>query len=62
VAGLYGKATVEILTKETSGGLKTDEPTGAVYPSTGPVTQTIEVDDGTEITIPKLSIVTVNFE
>ncbi|MEN9353664.1 MAG: hypothetical protein RL318_989 [Fibrobacterota bacterium] len=60
--GLKGKATIEILTKETSGGLKGSEPTGEVYPSTGPVKQEITVADGSEIVIPKASVVTINVE
>jgi len=62
IPGLKGKATIEVLTKETSGGLKTNEPTGAVYPATGPTSQVIDVNDGTEILVPKMGIVTVNLD
>lgn len=60
--GLKGKAKVEILTKETSGGLLGSDPTGGVYPSTGPKVETIDVTDGTEILVPKMSVVTINVD
>jgi len=62
IPGFKGKATIETLTKETSGGLMTNEPTGAVYPATGPKVETVDLADGAEVTIPKMGIVTINVE
>ncbi len=59
VPGLKGEAVVEILTAETSGGLKTTDPTGATWPSTGPVVKTQTLADGQTLLVPKASIVTV---
>ena len=59
VPGLKGEAVVEILTAETSGGLKTNDPTGATWPSTGPVVKTQPLADGQTLLVPKASIVTV---
>ena len=62
IPGLHGQAVVKTLTKETSGGLKSGDPTGEVYPSTGPKVETINVKDGTEIVVPKFSVVVVDLE
>lgn len=62
IPGLHGQAVVKTLTKETSGGLKSNDPTGEVYPSTGPKVETINVKDGTEILVPKFSVVVIDLE
>ncbi len=62
IPGFKGSAVVKTLTKETSGGLRGADPTGEVYPSTGPTIQRIELANGAEITVPKQGIVTVEME
>jgi len=59
VPGLKGRAKVQILTQETSGGLKSGDAMGDVFPSTGPVVSEQELGDGSVITVPKYSIVTI---
>lgn len=62
VPGLKGKATVKVLTQENSGGIKTMDTTGEVFPSTGPTTSTQELGDGSVITVPKFSIMTITWD
>jgi hypothetical protein len=62
VPGLSGKAVVEILTDENSGGLAGTEATGKVHDQSGPKTEVVELRTGSVITVPKYSIVTIRFE
>jgi len=62
VPGLKGEAVVEVLTAENSGGLKSNEATGAVYDQSGPKPETKSLGDGSVIVIPKYSIVTIKFK
>ena len=62
IPGLKGSATVEILTKENSGGLQTNEATGKVYSQSGPTSEKKSIGDGAVITVPKYSIVTIKFD
>ncbi|MBK8803781.1 MAG: hypothetical protein IPN71_17375 [Fibrobacteres bacterium] len=62
VPGLKGEATVSILTKENSGGLKTQEATGATYDQSGPSVEKKSVKDGDVITVPKHAILTIVFK
>jgi len=59
VPGLKGTATVQILTPEQSGGLKTADPHGAHFGQDGPSVEKKEVATGSVITVPKFSIVTI---
>jgi hypothetical protein len=62
VPGLKGEAIVEILTSENSGGLKSNEPTGAVNDDRGPESKTMSLADGSTLVVPKYSVVTVRFQ
>ncbi|MEN9306984.1 MAG: hypothetical protein RL173_916 [Fibrobacterota bacterium] len=62
VPGLKGEAIVEVLTAENSGGLKSNEATGEVYSQDGPKPETKSLADGSVITVPKYSIVTIRFQ
>ncbi|HYP77492.1 MAG TPA: carbohydrate binding domain-containing protein [Polyangiaceae bacterium] len=61
LAGLQGDATIEVLTREDSGGLTSSAPTGKVYPSTGPRATKVSLADGSTVRVPKASIVTIRF-
>jgi len=61
VKGLTGRATVEVLTAATSGGLAGAEATGKSYPSTGPKSEQKDLADGSVIVVPKASIVTIRY-
>jgi hypothetical protein len=61
IPGIKGDATVEILTVENSGGLKTNDPTGEAYSDVGPTTEKVSLGDGSVIVVPKYSIVTIKF-
>jgi len=62
VPGLKGEAIVEVLTAENSGGLKSNEATGAVYDQNGPKPEKMSLADGSVVTIPKYSVVTIRFQ
>lgn len=62
VPGLKGEAIVEILTAENSGGIKSNEATGATYDQSGPKAETKSLGDGSTIVVPKYSIVTIRFQ
>jgi hypothetical protein len=62
IPGLKGTATVETLTKENSGGLMSNEATGKTYPSTGPTSEKKTLGDGSVITVPKYSVMTIKFD
>ena len=61
VPGLSGRATVETLTIENSGGLLAAEPTGKTHDSRGPKVQSLKLGDGSSLVVPKASVVTVRF-
>lgn len=62
VPGLKGKAKVQVLTQEVSGGLKGMDPMGDVHPSTGPTETVQEIGNGDVVTVPKFSIMTIVWE
>ncbi|MCB9497283.1 MAG: hypothetical protein H6686_10410 [Fibrobacteria bacterium] len=59
IPGLKGKATIQTLTPEHSGGLKTDDPHGEHFDQDGPSSESKDVSTGSVLTIPKFSIVTI---
>lgn len=62
IAGLKGEASVEILTAENSGGILGSEPMGKTHDGSGPKVRKTLLGDGTTLTVPKASVVTVKFE
>ncbi len=62
VPGLKGEAIVEVLTAENSGGLKSNEATGEVHSQEGPKPEKMSLKDGSVISVPKHSIVTIRFQ
>jgi len=52
---------VSILTKENSGGLKTQEATGATYDQSGPKVEKMQLADGATIVVPKHAVMTIVF-
>jgi hypothetical protein len=61
VSGLKGEATIEVLTRDTSGGLRTADATGPTYPSTGPKSESVQLASGGTLLVPKASVVTVRY-
>ena len=62
VPGLSGEAVVQTLTAENSGGLETNDATGKVHDQSGPKEEKLKLSEGSEIVVPKYSIVTVVFQ
>ncbi|HEX3776926.1 MAG TPA: carbohydrate binding domain-containing protein [Polyangiaceae bacterium] len=61
VPGLKGEATVETLTAETSGGILGSEATGKTHNASGPISRTEKLASGSQLLVPKASIVTVRY-
>jgi hypothetical protein len=61
VSGLRGDATLEVLTDDTSGGLRGADAMGATHASTGPTSKRVHLADGDTLFLPKASIVTVRY-
>jgi len=61
VPGLKGEATVDTLTVDNSGGLLTGDPTGKTHPGVGPKSEHLKLGTGSQLVVPKASVVTVVF-